>query len=124
MNSHDKQCERVLEGDPCGCHVRELQAERPTLAYLRSFREGLGSESTPPETPYAKQRRKPESLLPPRAVPRASASASLITIACVVAGDDSLSVVKRAVFVAALSFVSWLLGYFTEPPRRRFRRDD
>jgi len=57
-------------------------------------------------------------------VPRASASATLITLSCVVAGDDSLSVVKRAAIVAALSFLAWLLGYFTEPPRRKFRKGD
>lgn len=82
------------------------------------------AESTPPETPYAKAKRRPESLVPPRARPRVAVSASLIALASSVATEDRVPLWARITLVAGLSFVAWAVGYFTEPPRRKFRRDD
>lgn len=82
------------------------------------------AESTPPETPYAKRQNRPESLLPPRAMPGAGASAVFIAFASAIATDSSLPVAKRAIAVALASLIAWLIGYFTQPPRRRFRRGD
>lgn len=82
------------------------------------------SMSTPPETPEA-LRRVPlrESLLPPRNVPSASVGISL----AMAAGSAALSITqpeRRALVILLCALVAWAVGYFTQPPRRRFRRDD
>ena len=79
-------------------------------------------DSTPPETPFAIKQRRPESLLPPRAMPQAGVSATLIALASAVAADNSLSLAQRAGYVGFFALLAWLFGYFTPPPR--FRRDD
>lgn len=82
------------------------------------------ADSTPPETPFAIKQRRPESLLPPRAMPQAGVSAVFIALASAVAADDRLPLEKRCALVALFALLAWLFGYFTQPPRRRFRRDD
>lgn len=83
-------------------------------------------ESTPPETPVAMKRfpRGPESLLPPRNAPSAALSVALIGMASAAATDTSMTGAQRACVIAALALVAWVVGYFTQPPRRQFRRGD
>jgi hypothetical protein len=110
----DREAHFIYEGqDLCWRHFEARRYDRVPPV-----------ESTPPETPYAKQRRVPESILPRRVRIGASVSASLIALASVVAGASDLSVESRGALVALFSLVAWAVGYFTEPPRRRFRRDD
>lgn len=82
-------------------------------------------ESTPPETPLAKREfpRGPESLLPPRNMPSAGLGLSL-TSAAAVAAFQVQDPDKRAALIIVCAFVAWLVGYFTPPPRRKFRRND
>jgi hypothetical protein len=81
--------------------------------------------SVPPE--LARLRRSPpprvESLLPPRAWPSASSSGALIGAAAVAAAGIE-NRLERALVMLACGVVAWGIGYFTPPPRRRFRADD
>lgn len=107
--------------EECGLHYTH------TVSCSRGFTPGtrLGlDESTPTASPAAKRARHPESLLPPRAMPGAGVAAAFIALASAIAGDGSLPIYKRAAGVALLSVLAWAVGYFTPPPRRRFRRDD
>lgn len=79
--------------------------------------------STPPASPEAMRRQRPESLIPPRNAP--SAGAALVF--AVAAGNAALSIEEpnaRALTVLACAVVTWAIGYFTPPPRRKFRRGD
>lgn len=82
-------------------------------------------QSLPPERLELRRSPPPgrESLLPPRAVPAAGGSAALIGAAAV-AGASIGDPLARALVMLACGLVAWAIGYFTPPPRRRFRRDD
>jgi hypothetical protein len=73
--------------------------------------------TTPPKPPPR------ESLLPPRALPAAGSAATLIGGAVVAAYQipDPLS---RALVMLGCGVLSWVIGYFTPPPRRTFRRGE
>jgi hypothetical protein len=66
---------------------------------------------------------RPESFLPPRALPAATSSGALIGAAAVAAASIS-NPLHRAGLMLLCGVAAWAIGYFTPPPRRRFRRDD
>jgi hypothetical protein len=70
--------------------------------------------TTPPK-PFRR-----ESLLPPRALPAAGSAATLIG-AAVVAAYQIPDPLSRALVMLGCGVTSWLIGYFTQPPRRHFR---
>lgn len=73
------------------------------------------------DMPISQPRR--ESLLPPRNVPAATSSGALIAGAVAAAATIENST-ARALVMLACALSAWAIGYFTQPPRRRFRRDD
>ena len=80
--------------------------------------------SVPPEVRVdLSPARRPESLLPPRAVPAATSSASLIATAAVVAYSIPSPLVRALVMIGC-GLAVWVTGYFTPPPRRHFRKGD
>ena len=80
--------------------------------------------SVPPERVDLRRSPPPrESLLPPRAVPAATSSAGIIGAAAFAAASIASPVV-RALVMLACGVAVWAIGYFTPPPRRRFRRED
>lgn len=92
---------------------------------MNRWSDGPGP-STPPETPDALRRRynpRRESLLPPRNVPSASVGTSL-ALAAATAAFGIAEPERRALVILACAFLAWLVGYFTPPPRRDFRRED
>jgi hypothetical protein len=75
---------------------------------------------TPREPAFAP---RPESLLPPRALPSFFGAGTLLTGA----GTAALEIhdpLLRVAVLALCGVLSWLLGYITPPPRRHFRRND
>jgi len=79
--------------------------------------------SVPPSKRVDLRVPRQESYLPPRAVPAATSSASLIAGAAVVAYSIP-SPLARALVMIGAGLAVWLVGYFTPPPRRTFRKDD
>jgi len=64
--------------------------------------------SVPPERVDLRRSPPPkESLLPPRALPA-----------------QIPSPLERALVMLACGLAAWAIGYFTQPPRRTFRRED
>lgn len=113
----------TIDGVPYECE-REAGHDGPHRSLVTLW-PAPSAESTPPETPYAKRRMRPESLLPPRAVPSAGLSAVLIGMATGIATTENpLPLWERAGAVVVLSLAAWFVGYFTPPPRRKFRKDD
>ncbi len=81
-------------------------------------------QSLPPERVELRRSPPPrESLLPPRALPAATSSATLIGAAALAAAAIP-SPLERALVMLACGLVAWGIGYFTQPPRRHFRKDD
>ena len=63
-----------------------------------------------------------ESLLPPRAWPSASSGAFFAAAAASAQAVDEP--IPRTLLILACGVGAWLVGYFTPPPRRHFRRED
>ena len=81
--------------------------------------------SVPPERVDLRRSPPPrrESFLPPRVLPAATSSGALIGAAAGAAASLE-SPLERALVMLACGVVAWAIGYFTQPPRRHFRRDD
>ena len=80
--------------------------------------------SVPPERVDLRRSPPPkESLLPPRALPAATSSAGLLAGAAIAAAQIP-SPLERALVMLACGLAAWAIGYFTQPPRRTFRRED
>jgi len=75
---------------------------------------------TPRDTPNA---RRPESLLPARALPSLFSAGAFVSAANLAALEIQ-EPTRRALVLILCGLLTWLVGYFTPPPRRRFRRGD